>query len=419
MKKSKVIIAIVLAVALVVICVSAPTFSWFTRPQSHDQGDKILLNTKNSYTAYNGKSVKFSTTESATGYEDTYTITPSSYSGDSNHKIPIYNRRYFCTTITNDSNTDQNVSLYASRLSMPIANNGTLALGVNGPTRSYRNYTELTKQPYKTTDNYDMRIYFQHNNVDGWTGKNIYVSYHTPYHEQDYDGKKMTCISSDGGSTFYADIPYNCWGVYFSAEGWETANHNTNPWSQDWTMRSVTINDLSTWGQSQTQSKIFKLKGNDYKDENNNRTMDCYSATGASVLKYCNSVQVKNGETFNTAASDVFRAQSGSISYSSSDTSVFTVDGSGVITGGGAGTATLTTKVRSGTGWNDEYWVFTNVTVTSERNYDFYDVPIVKNIKIPGSKENDANIVKVYWYVINNSTTTPLEYYIDDIYLGL
>ena len=67
MKKSKVILAVVLAILLVITCVSVPTFSWFTRGHTNS-GDNMMLDNEsgfinNSFTAYNGyKSQKQSRT---------------------------------------------------------------------------------------------------------------------------------------------------------------------------------------------------------------------------------------------------------------------------------------------------------------------------------------------------------------------
>ena len=105
----------------------------------------MLLQTKNAYTAYNGENVTITTYPSDDGFNYSTTST-SSYSGSN---VYPHNRKYFCTTITNESSETQNVSLYANKLTIPAGTNGTLALGVNGPTRSYRDYTALTNKKYR------------------------------------------------------------------------------------------------------------------------------------------------------------------------------------------------------------------------------------------------------------------------------
>ena len=69
MKKSKIILAVLLAAVLVMISVSVPAFSWFTRPHSLS-GEKMILQSNNTYSAYNGKSVTISTMSSETGGDD-------------------------------------------------------------------------------------------------------------------------------------------------------------------------------------------------------------------------------------------------------------------------------------------------------------------------------------------------------------
>ncbi len=172
MKKSRIAIAVILAVVLAVTCISVPTFSWFTRPQSQS-GANMMLRTNNTYNVYNGYGVTVSTM----GSNDsgiTYETDCSAANACSGTGISIHNRKYFCSTITNNSGSVQNVSLYARTLSIPAGTNGTLALGVNGPTRSYHDYSSLTNKTYNTALNYDKRIYFQTYGVSGWeSGQDI------------------------------------------------------------------------------------------------------------------------------------------------------------------------------------------------------------------------------------------------------
>lgn len=224
MKKSKIILALALAIMIIVISISVPTFSWFTRPQNLP-GEKMVLVNKNTYTAYNGNNVTISTKSSSTGIisPDSYTDDSSSLSGS---EIGTYHRKYFCTTITNSSGSDQNVSLYARTLSIPTSNNGTLALGVNDPTRSYRDYSALAAQ--KTYYNQDsMRIYFQKPKTapDGWSGTDFYICWNedtnTGIESLDSTGSngtyyKMTyCGEKDNYYNYYVDIPKTATHAFF------------------------------------------------------------------------------------------------------------------------------------------------------------------------------------------------------------
>ena len=422
MKKSKVILAIVLAVVLVATIVSVPTFSWFSRPHSQS-GEQMRLITDNVYGAYNGKNVTISTNSSSTGVADpdSYTTACSTATDfscqTSETALPSNMQKYFCTTITNSSDSPQNVSLYASKLSIPAGTNGTLALGVNGPTRSYRDYTSLTNKNYSTALGYDKRIYFQTYNVPGWgDGHDIYVTFGFEYGQ---DSRKMKHIKYDStwGHIFYADIPYTANWMYFTSSGWKTAGQNGG---EDWTMRSATVNNMDNTRNSIGSSGVYRIKNDE--DGNHNRPIESGGVNGASISQYCDSITLATNATFSAATG---LQKQGSVEYYAypSDGSIFTVDqNTGQMQGISAGTGTLFIKVIGGT-YGDNIQMKCSVTVTENNSYDFYDVPIVKNIYIPGEAGDDENkpknVVKVYWYIINNSETTPLQYTIDNIYLSM
>ncbi|MBR1534373.1 MAG: hypothetical protein IJ639_08410 [Ruminococcus sp.] len=422
MKKSKVILAIALAVILLVTIMNAPTFSWFTRPQpaydklntSDQSGEYLALTTKNSYTAYNGYNCKIATYASDDGVTYSTTAT-TSYNGSD---INSHFRKYFRTTITNNSSTAQNVSLYAKTLSMDNANNGTLALGVNTPTRSYRDYTALA-QPSAKIDRNWMRVYFEKdNNVEGWSGTSFYIVWsETTLNSNGLGtGNNYTKLEHVGGSNnpnqYYADIPSTAKQAFFCVENFGTNNNNSPNWGQ----RSQNV-DLAQQGQTKTASKLFKITST---TSYNNHVVVTYSVTGNNIYKQYSLISVPVGSTFsavlanNEYITDNNTQTAISLEYYSSNTSIFTVDpSSGLITPVAAGEAVLYTKSVGGS-YPDTQQVETTVRVSAARKYAFYDVPIVKNILIPAAGE-----VNVDWYVINNSDTTKLSYEIDQIYLGM
>lgn len=406
MKKSRIAIAVILAVVLAVTCISVPTFSWFTRPQPESQsGANMMLKTNNTYNVYNGYGVTVSTM----GSNDsgiTYETDCSAANACSGSEIGIHNRKFFCSTITNSTNSEQNVSLYARTLSIPAGTNGTLALGVNGPTRSYHDYSSLTNKTYNTALNYDKRIYFQTHGVSEWeSGQDIYVTFGYEYGDKTY---KMNYITHDNtwGHIYYADLPYTANRLYFTVSGWQTANHG----SEDWTMRSAEVSGLDNTVNSINQSKVFRILNQE--DGNHNRPIEIGSVNGASIKEYYSSITLATNAEFEAATE--LRYQTGAtVEYYSSNSSVFTVNANGVITGVGAGTATLYTKVVGGT-YGDFIQKETEINVTPNNSYVFYDVPIVRNMKIPANGTQE-----VYWYVINNSLTNALSYTIDEVYIGL
>lgn len=420
MKKSKVILALALAVVFIITCMNVPTFSWFTRPRSQ-AGEDMVLQSKNKYTAYNGRTaVTISTTQSYDG-GITYNTTATNFSGSG---IKVHGRNYFCTTITNNTGKNQNVSLYASKLSIPTTtSNGTLALGVNGPTRNYRDYTALAKGSFKTTGDV-MRIYFEKDNsVPGWNGDDFYICWnedtntsHASLGNKGEYGNYYQLTRIGNSNQYYADIPNTAVHAFFAVANWGTNNNG----SENWAQRSQELWNLAGDGQTQTSSKLYKITSN-MNNGNYQVHTPPYSVDGACINSYYSTITVQKGSTFNAKLTS--GEYIGSLKYYSGDQSIFTVnETTGVITPKAAGEAILYTKA-TGAAYGDTVQVETTVKITAGADYEFNDVPIVRNIQIPGDAgtdlEDPKNVVKVYWYVINNSNSNALTYTIDNIYLGL
>lgn len=440
MKKSKVILAIILAVVLIVICISAPTFSWFTRLSLAEmeskgfvgKGEKMELNTKNQYPVYNGYNVSLATATSADGTNNSYTtaVTGSGTgaNGFSGSGINSFNKKYFCTTITNSSGYDQNVSLYISKLSIPTSNQAKLALGVNEPTRSYHDYTSLVRQVFTATNN-TMRIYFEKDNsVSGWNGTEFYICWNedtnTGVESLNPTGSngtytKMLWVGGNNPNHYYADIPRTATHAFFCVENWGTNNNGNANWGQ----RSQTLWNLAADGEAWNAPMLYKITSS-YKDgnSNSNHLVVKYNSPGVGINQYYSSISVAANNTFDASFTSG-QVIGGTKKYYSGDTSVFTVDeNTGEITGVASGEATLYSKViNDNNGYGDAMQVETNVKVTAAGYYEFNDVPIVKNLLIPGAAGNDqnnpANVVKVYWYILNNSSSS-LSYIINNVYLG-
>ena len=432
MKKSKVVLAIVLAVVLLIAVWNVPTFSWFSRPHSQDGAQAVLGGENGAYSinAYNGHGVSIATYTSSDGvtYSDTAT---TNYDGSD---IPNNNRKYFKTTLTNGSGGAQNVSLYARTLSIPTANNGSLAIGVNGPTRSYRDYSSLSTQTSLSTRD-AMRIYFQkpkNNPPSGWTGTEFYICWNedtnTGIESLNALGSngtyyKMTyCGEKDNYYNYYADIPKTATHAFFACENWAEGKQQSDLTADNWKKRTQTLWNLGGDGQSQLQSKVYQLTST-VTNGNTQVHTPPYSVDGACINNYYNTIFVTTGSNFDATLSnttniplrtDYSANYIGSLEYYSGDTSVFTVDKtSGVITPVGAGEAKLYTKAV-GSSFSDSQQVETTVKVTAANDYVFNDVPIVRNLKIPAGESVD-----VYWYVINNSETAALRYTIDSLYIGM
>ena len=426
MKKSKIILALVLAIMIIVVSISVPTFSWFTRPHNQKGSQAVFGGNTGQYSlnAYNGYGVSIETKSSATGKEEDYS-TADTLSGSN---IPNNNRKYFCTTITNGSGYVQNVSLYARTLSIPTAENGTLVLGVNRPTRSYHDYSTLATETATTTRD-AMRVYFQKpkSAPDGWAGTEFYICWNedtnTGIESLNSTGSngtyyKMTyCREKDNYYNYYVDIPMTATHAFFACENWGT-NNNGQP---NYKQRTQTLWDLYKDGQTQLQSKVYRLTSN---VSNGNTTVSTppSNVNGACINNYYSSIFVWKNGTYDASLSNTNKIPNredysanyiGSLEYYSGNTDVFTVDKtSGTITAVNEGEAILYTKAVGY--FSDSQQVETTVKVTSADNYVFNDVPIVRNIKLAADESVD-----VYWYVMNNSTTNALSYTIDEIYVGL
>lgn len=433
MKKSRLALAIILAFILIIICISVPTASWFTRPYPTDnvvdateaQGEKMELTNKHVYPAYNGYNVSIATHSSSDGtnnsYETEVTGSGTGLDGLSGSDILAYNKKYFCTTITNNSGSDQNVSLYISKLSIPTSSQGTLALGVNEPTRGYRDYSSLA-HPTFTTSNNTMRVYFEKDNsVTGWNGTDFYICWNedpnTGIESLDATGSNGTYTKlqwvGDAGhlNHYYADIPRTATHAFFCVANWGTHNDG----NEDWAQRSQTLWNLAQDGQAWNTPKLYKITSG---WSGSNHTVAVYNSPGVGVNQFYSSISVAVGNTYNAALQSGSYI-GGSVEYYSSDSNVFTVNKTtGVVTAVATGEATLYSKIiNSSNGYWDAMQVETTIKVTAQGYYEFNDVPIVKNLKISGATENSANVAKVYWYILNNSGSN-LSYTINKIYLG-
>lgn len=417
MKKSKVILAIALAVVLVITCISVPTFSWFTRPKKLSGNTLSINETAPVFNAVDVSVSTFSSTDGKT-YSTEVTGKTTGANGFSGSNIAFTDRKYFKTTLANqDENKEQNVSLYISRLAIPSTSNGTMAVGVNGPTRMYTDFSALATQSEKADGNYK-RVYLDvTNNVNGWTGGYYYVCY--GYAGQDIgskgeNGTYVPMTLSNQAGKFSADIPKSANQLFFCVKDWGSNGENG---TENWWQRTQLFSDLYSDGLSQTQSKIYKVMN---VNDNGNAKAEQYNINGACFVKYYSNISLNTGSTFNAAlessSGNVEYISNQGLKYSSSNTNVFTVnENTGAITAKGAGTATLYTEATGGCG--DTVKVETTVKVTSG-NYEFADFPIVKNVQLKAKgTEGGGDSVDVYWYV-KSTNSNSLSYTIDGIYIA-
>lgn len=412
MKKTKKLLVVVLALILFVLSIGNTTFSWFDRPKTQ-QGNTLQWKDIEYKTSV-GDGVYMNTYESADGVN--YSENPvTDFSNDT--AIPKNQRRWYRTDIINTSTHEQFVSLYLSKLKITSETPEVFYIGVNKPTRSYRNLIDTTVSNEKTSTD-TMRIYFQHKNFDKWQRFTTFcVCYgpsgidlgskgeHGTYVDLTYIGQK----GSSNHHTYYADIPATANKLFFCGQGWADINESG---VNIWNFRTQTFTDLASDG----QSKIFYLEG----WNNNNANAKKSSIDGANIVEYYKEIVLHTDETFTPEMKSGTDYIGKTIEYYSGNENVFTVNKTtGEITPVGAGEAILYTKVI-GNSYEDSKQVETKVRI-KKRGEDntFYDVPIVTNFKIAPGTDSEDNVTKesVYWYIKDHDETGTLTYNIDGIYL--
>ena len=406
MKKSKIIALAVLSVILCLMLICSPSFSWFTRGSQTGGYFKWSNNdseTALSYNTSNGDNITMATYSSPDG--KTYgEIKATSFSESGG--ISAGGRKYYRTDIINSGNTAQSVSLYLSGLA--TSGSGSFNLGLNSPLKTYKSYTaSVGKNSGDETERGLKRVYLKH--MGEWTGGS--TKYYVSYNQRNNDDvsdlsdrvfvemKFATTDSSDNNEIYYVDIPSGITHFYFADQSGNWQEHG----------RTEAINDSTL---SKKKSYLYTLNGNENTFQNKlvNRS-DVES--GANIFKYYSSVNMLEDTSFSIGLTKGDTYIGNSIEYTSSDTSVCTVDNSGKLTAVGIGTAQVTIKVTGVYG--DTVSVNCNVTVVKNNP----DIPIITNLSIPAKSGEKDSVVSVYWYIKNDSESGDLTYTVDDLYISL
>lgn len=445
MKKSRILLktglVIVLAVILVSLSVSVPTFSWFARPNgtngeslSYKIPYKDANGADESMIAYDGSGVTmetfvsnddgvtFSDTAAAPATEGTLGTQPY----DFNNPSAGSNRIYYKTTLTNSNSTPQNVSLYIKNFRTGTSGQH-VCVGVNVPIKSFKNYTNYgipKPAPSKNTaaGSTDKRIYFEtYSDSENWNSTNggfrVYYAESNVSSNPSY--KEMTkCPGRQ--YMYYADLPANANQAFFTAKN---TDGGTNY------LRSQTFTNLAGDGLSSTQSLLFK-NAKWYDQTYNNLHVDVQKTDGAYISEYYNSASLGKGESIALGLSSSQYGGS-SIAYSVvSGGSNITLDTStGNVTAKAAGEAKIRYTVTSQHSDTVTKDCTINIKDYSGNDVTIQNAPIVTNLLIPGTSANtgtDAhnNVQDVYWFIQNGdemygAADDDAHYYLDGIYLGL
>lgn len=394
MKKSKFTLVIVLGLVLCLLSTTVTTFSWFSRPRSKS-GD--TLKWSGSYPIANGEKMSYKTYESLDDGATFETTEVKDLSGTVN----AGERRYFCTEIRNAGTADQTVSLFLNNLKYTSTTTDGLYVGVNNPLKTYKKYAPITETADSKT-------------VSTINEKNVYVGFvnDKSYTPTDY---KIHYWNNQGtvGDEFVS-------GTKLGTGNYTVSKYNN--YNHDYNMYVATI---AYYADSMYlyYKDGYKYDGGNNTDINTNNTViwfhydDAYhsayvmSGTAAGIEKFYSKATTTVGKTISLSAT----AQ-GTVSYTSSNPNVATVDSKGQVTAKSAGTTTIT--VTSTGAYGDTISANCTLTVGDKAGSNTEYVPIVTNLKVTKATLDGDMVSKVYWY-LKNESSSPISYTVDNLYLSL
>lgn len=401
MKKSRLMLVIVLAVVLVITCVCFPTFSWYSR--SNEQNGETL-SWSPSQKVYDGNGVTFTTYYSSDGKEYGSTET-STY----NYELEPGERAFFRTDINNTTSAEQNVSLYISSLTLPFASSGAKCyIGLNSPLRTHKPFVlnNAGKTTAKTTSTINKKyvyIGFKHNTQYDPTSVGVY------YWD---DSNSSIKGNSRVGNVFVTD-QWNSNGtnydIYTATIPYGATKYIVGKWSYDYAC--VDMSNKYSGDVSYLTNNTFLMDVND--DQNR---WAGQSDVAAAIKTFYSSASIARDQGTYSLAANCDGA--GGVTYSSSNTAVATVDSSGVVTPVAPGNTTITVTTRGAN--SDSMSATCDVEIFSTADQAYYSIPLATNYIVNAGVGNIPSTSSVYWYVENKEDATAnLTYTIDSLFLGL
>lgn len=380
MKKSKFTLVIVLGLVLCLLCGTTTTFSWFNRPDVQ-KGDS--LSWRGDYNVTNGENITAVTYDASKPDGSEYNTVPFDFSGSTT--VPAHETKYFCTEVKNTGTAPQSISLFLNN-----SETNTLSVGVNSPLRTYRRFTsdsQTTSYVTKTPSNVNKKNLYIATNVDDPTK---YTMHTWKNGDSDDTNRKLSGYIEDK-SVNYDNVDYNISYVtipteHIRAKLWD----GVDTWYGD----NLEITD-------QNNTCVFKA--------DTSTTMK-QSAQSAGISSFYSRAEAVVGETFDLSA----KAQ-GTVTYTSSNIGVATIDNNGKVIANKAGKTTVT--VTSTGAYGDKITAKCELTVSKKPAKSSY-IPIVTNMKIEGCTDTDPVVTKVYWY-IKNDTASEAEYSLGDLQISL
>lgn len=398
MKKSKLLLVTVLALVLCLLCVTTSTFSWLPRPKE-DKGNSLAWNL--SYETSVGKDITMTTyalPENGREPDDPHAQLTEVTEFSNSEGIDPGHRKYYRTDIINSGSEAQSISLFLSSLSGLDSTNGKFCLGVNGPLRTYRNYSDISSEAgskiekiineknvyvgFNVNQTYTPQNYAVHwwqTGNDNYNGDSQVKPYFSPNQQGDYANSKYNMS--------YATIPYDA--------------------------NAVKLRQDNNWYGGNNEDLANKNTIIVYSDNGNVNTDYQKSSLAAGIESFYSSAAVTAGDTIDLAA----KGHTDTFSYTSSNASVATVSSTGMVTAIKAGHTTIT--VTSTGAYGDKITATCWLTVHDSVDPGaIFDVPIVTNVKVAPKTEAGNTVESVYWYIKNDGSVA-LTYSIGDIYLTL
>lgn len=383
MKKSKFTLVIVLGLVLCLLCGTTTTFSWFNR---HDVQKGDSLSWRGDYNVTNGENITAVTYAASKPDGSEYSTDPFNFSGSTT--VPAHETKYFCTEVKNTGTASQSISLFLKN-----SDTNTLSVGVNSPLRTYRRFTsdsQTTSYVTKTPSNVNKKILYIATNVDDPTKYTMHTWKNV---DTDPTDRKLSGYIEDK-SVNYDNVDYNISYVTIPMEHDHAKLWHYNGNSKEWFGSDLEITD-------QNNTYVFKA---------DKSTAMKQSAQSAGISSFYSKAEAVVGKTLDLSAT----AQ-GTLTYTSSNTGVATVDGKGLVTAKKAGKTTVT--VTSTGAYGDKITAKCELTV-SKKPVKISYIPIVTNMKIEGCTDTDPVVTKVYWY-IKNDTASDAEYSLGDLQISL
>lgn len=383
MKKSKFTLVIVLGLVLCLLCGTTTTFSWFNRPDVQ-KGDS--LSWRGDYNVTNGENITAVTYAASKPDGSEYSTDQFNFSGSTT--VPAHETKYFCTEVKNTGTASQSISLFLKN-----SDTNTLSVGVNSPLRTYRRFTsdsQTTSYVTKTPSNVNKKILYIATNVDDPTKYTMHTWKNV---DTDPTDRKLSGYIEDK-SVNYDNVDYNISYVTIPMEHDHAKLWHYNGNSKEWFGSDLEITD-------QNNTYVFKA---------DKSTAMKQSAQSAGISSFYSKAEAVVGKTLDLSAT----AQ-GTLTYTSSNTGVATVDGKGLVTAKKAGKTTVT--VTSTGAYGDKITAKCELTVSKKPVKSSY-IPIVTNMKIEGCTDTDPVVTKVYWY-IKNDTASGAEYSLGDLQISL